>query len=165
MLVIVLLGILFSFAAPNFDGLTPKYRLRTAARRLAADIESHRLAAVSRGTWLGVLYTMNGDETYYQLIPPPPRDYPNQPVADRAPFAPERLPTGVMIQSVQLRGSPDLVDTGTILVRFSPTGTTGSHSVTLIGSSGVSWTVRLNTITGVVDFRRNEEEGFDDFEG
>lgn len=164
MLVLVILGLLITLAAPRLDSLTPKYRLRSGARQLASDIENHRLAAMTRGIWLGVLYTMDGDDTYYQLIPPAPRDYPNQPIEDREPFARTTFPRGVMIQGIRLRGSDDYYDSGTLLVRFSPTGISGSHAITLVGERGMTWAVTLNCITGTVDFKRNEEGGFDDYE-
>ena len=70
--VIVLLGIFFTLAVPNFDGLTPKYRLRTGARRLGGDLEPHRILAITRGVWLGVRYVLDEEASYYELLRPPP---------------------------------------------------------------------------------------------
>ncbi len=164
MVVLVLLGIFFSFTIPRFDGFTPKYRLRTAARRLATKIESHRNLAISRGAWVGIRYTLDDEESYYELIRPPPAEYPYQPVEERLSYGKEKLPAGVQIRSVALRGG-DIVEAGVVLVLFSPLGTSGSHSVTFSNRGGMTWTVKFNAITGTFDFQNSELADFEDYEG
>lgn len=161
--VIVILGILFAFAAPNLDGITPKYRLRTAARRLATQLEGHRVRAISRGVWLGVRYVLDGENSYWELLRPPPPEYPQQPVEDRPSYGRELLPEGVSIESVEIRGSQDVYSAGTVLVLFSPTGTHGSHSITFRNARDAVWRVKLNAITGIVDFDNGEGASFDDY--
>ena len=163
--VVVIIGIFFALAIPNLDGLSPKYRLRSATRQLATKIEGHRVLAMVKGTMLGVRYVLDEDRSYYELIRPPPVDYPLQPVEERKSFPPEELPTGVIIRNVQIRGSNEAFDSGEVLVLFSPTGTIGSHSVVLENSRGMTWTMKLNAITGIVDFVSEEDAHFEDFEG
>ena len=41
---------------------------------------------------------------------------------------------------------------------------TGSHVVTLRDKKGMAWTMKLNSITGSVDYSSNEQD-FEDFDG
>lgn len=163
-IVLVLLGILFSFTIPNITILPGKYRLRSAARVLASEVENLRLTAVSRGTWLGIHYRIDVDESYYQIIPPPPDDFPDQPVEDRKRLAKNKFPPGVRLLEVRLRGGR-AIGSGTVDILFSPTGVTGSHSVTLATKDDRLLTMRFNAITGTVDFYDTEPKDFEDFEG
>ncbi|MBN1442386.1 MAG: hypothetical protein JXA90_06730 [Planctomycetes bacterium] len=166
--VIGLIGILLGLAVLNFDGLIPRYRLRVAIRQLAKDVEAQRLTAVTRGVWVGVRYTLEPDDSYYQLIPPPPKEYPQQPVHERTPGARVHIPGdrfhGVYIRSVQIRGA-DEVGIGSVLVLLSPSGTSGSHTVTMANDHGQTWTMLFNALTGTVDFVKNEVVQFEDFDG
>ena len=164
-IVVVLLGLLFSFAAPNLSGLAPRYRLRSTAREIGTMLEHLRLTAISRGTWLGVNYYLDDEESYYQVIPPPPADYPEMPVEERTPHARMEIPEGVRLERVLVRGSQENFDQGKVTILFSPQGTIGSHSVTLATPNDKYLTLELNAITGTVDFFEGETEGFDDFEG
>ena len=163
--VLVLLGVLFAFAAPRIDLLPSKYRLRTAARRLGSQVENLRLVAISRGAWVGIHYYLDGDYAYYQEIPPPPYDYPDQPVEDRERLARNEFPTGVRLVRVRLRGSNQEIENGGVNVLFSPTGVTGSHSITLATTDGREITVQFNAITGNVDFYESDPGAFADYEG
>jgi prepilin-type N-terminal cleavage/methylation domain-containing protein len=164
-LVIVILGIFFAMAAPNLDGFTPKYRLRTAARRIATQVESQRVQAVSKGVWLGIRYVLDGEAGYYEVLQPPPADFPQEPVEERKSFGREKLPPGVWIDSVEVRGSAGPYTSGTIIIPFSPTGIHGSHTVTLRDARNAAWRMKFNSITGIVDFDYGEGAAFDDFEG
>lgn len=162
-IVIVILGIIFAFAAPKLDGLTPRYRLRTAARRLATQLESHRVTAISRGVWVGVRYHLNGENSTWELIKPPPPEFPNMPIEERSSFGIEELPEGVSIDSIEIRGSNDVYTSGSVLILFSPVGTHGSHSVTFRNDRDAILRVKLNAFTGVVDFDNGVGASFDDF--
>src|SRR5688572_14768714 len=76
--VVAILGTLFAIGIPSLRGLTPKYRLRTSARELGTSLEQLRLAAMTRGLWMGVRYVLtpgarDGAETsHYRTIPPAP---------------------------------------------------------------------------------------------
>ena len=164
-IVMFILGILFAIAAPRLDFLPSKYRLRTAAREIGGQIENTRLTAISRGAWLGIHYDLDEEPSYYQLIPPPPEDYPDQPVEDRERYAKMELPSGIRLVRVRLRGSNQVLENGQINVLFSPTGVTGSHSVTLASADDRYLTVEFNAITGTIDFFESDDVAFEDFEG
>ena len=139
------------------QGAIPKYRLRSAARGVATTIEHTRLMSVTRGAWLGIRYVLtpgsrdSSSLPYYQVIPPPPEDNPDLPPEEREGLSKQELPHGVHIAQVILGGN-QRVDRGTVNVLFSPMGNSGSHIVVLQGEGDRVLSVKLNAITGLMDF-------------
>ena len=78
---------------------------------------------------------------------------------------PSELPSGIRLVRVRLRGSNQVLENGQINVLFSPTGVTGSHSVTLASADDRYLTVEFNAITGTIDFFESDDVAFEDFEG
>jgi prepilin-type N-terminal cleavage/methylation domain-containing protein len=154
---LLLIGILLAGGAISLQGAIPKYRLRSAARGLATTIEHTRLAAVSRGAWMGIHYVITpgtrdaSTVPYYQVIPPPPEDNPYQAPEDRELLSKQEIPQGVRIGRVILGGNQS-VDRGTLNILFSPMGNSGSHIVVLEDDGGRILSVKLNAITGLIDF-------------
>ena len=167
--VVGILALLFSISVPSLRGLTPKYRLRTAARELGSTLEGTRLSAISRGLWMGVDYVINPtgaddtDQSYYQIIPPAPDDFPEQPIRDRERLSKQLLPQGVRILKVILSGN-QTIDSGSISVLFSPMGNSGSHIVVLEGIEGRYLSVKMNCITGAIEFIDRADVAFQHFE-
>lgn len=168
-LVIVLgiIGVLFAISVPSFHGFMPKYRLRSAGRQVGMALEQVRLSAMTRGLWMGVHYTFSPpdhpDTSHYQVIPPPPEDFPDQPVADRQLMDPDRLPDGVRIARVILANN-HIVDRGSLSVLFSPMGNAGSHIVVLEGPDERLFSLKLNCITGTVEFVEGGEPTFQHYQ-
>jgi hypothetical protein len=168
-IVVGILALLFSVSLPSLKGLTPKYRLRTAARELGSTLEGTRMSAISRGLWMGVEYVISptaGDDTdqpYYRIIPPAPDDFPDQPVHDRERLSKQFLPMGVVVDKVILAGN-QTIDSGSISVLFSPMGNSGSHIVILKGVEGRYMAVKMNCITGAIDFLNRADVEFQHFE-
>ncbi|HVR74973.1 MAG TPA: prepilin-type N-terminal cleavage/methylation domain-containing protein [Planctomycetota bacterium] len=166
--VVAIIGTLFAIGIPSLRGLTPKYRLRTGARELGTTLEQLRLAAMTRGLWMGVRYVItpgarDGSEaSHYRAIPPAPEDFPDQPVEDRELLEKHGLPTGVRIAKVILAGN-QVIDSGSINVLFSPMGNAGSHVVVFEGSEGRILSLKMNCITGAIDFIDGHEAGFQHF--
>lgn len=156
-LVIALIGILFSISFISLKGMTPKYRLRSAARGLGSTIERIRLMAVSRGEWMGIHYVFEPPPTaddaeprpYYQVIAP--GEYADQPLEERPLLSRKELPTGVRFRHVLL-ASNQAVDVGTWDILFSPSGNTGSHIVLLEGEDDRVQALKFNAVTGLIDF-------------
>ena len=156
-MVIFILGILFSITAISVSGITPVYRVRSASRTIGSKIEELRALAISSGKAMGLRYTLTGEEEdYYQLILPAPEDFPDQPFEDRELGIPEDLPPGVRFRQVvtasgQVVGPPDEVS-----VIFSPMGTSGTHVVTLEGTSKegnpIILSLKYNAIIGALSF-------------
>lgn len=164
-LVIAILGVLFAIAAVSFRGLIPRYYLRSSARSIGTLVESLRLSAVTRGVWLGVRYELSppGDErTYWEVIPPAPDDYPDQPIDQRQLIGRERTSPGVRIARVML-GNSQTIDRGQVNILFSPMGNAGSHIVVLEGEAGRLASVKLNCITGTVEVLEDVEATFQHF--
>ena len=154
---VLLIGILLAGGAISMQGAIPKYRLRSAARGVATTIEHTRLMSVTRGAWLGIRYVLtpgsrdSSSLPYYQVIPPPPEDNPDLPPEEREGLSKQELPHGVHIAQVILGGN-QRVDRGTVNVLFSPMGNSGSHIVVLQGEGDRVLSVKLNAITGLMDF-------------
>jgi len=170
-LVVVVVAILFSISVISLRGMTPKYRLRTAARELGSTIEQVRLAAISRGKWLGIHYVLDpptdaeGSEPppYYQIIAPPPDDFPDQPLDERELLDRHALPKAVHFREIVLAGN-QTIDDGTIDVLFSPMGNAGSHIVVLEGEDDRVMSIKMNCITGLIDFIETGNAEFRHFE-
>lgn len=168
-IVLAIVSMLFAIGVPSFRNLAPKYRLRSAARGLGSTMESTRIAAMTRGLWMGVRYVLTPstrDEiegSFYQVIPPPPEDAPDQPVSERQLLAPVELPTGVRIASITLASGQRITE-GSLNLLFSPMGNSGSHVVVLEGQEGLVLTLKMNAITGIIEFFDTAEVGFQNVE-
>lgn len=182
-IVIALLGIMFTMGAVKLSSSIPKYRLQTAARQLGIDIERMRLAAINRGKICGIRYHFNEQEAsrpnttgqgYSLLLSGGDNSDLNSDsivqgyqgiefmVFDRAIF--HQTYPGVELLSVEMRGTGRAFSDGEPDVYFSPTGNTGSHVVKLGAAEGRRYTLVYNALTGAVDFHNTEQAGFDDFE-
>lgn len=165
-LVIAILAILFLISGISFRGLMPKYYLRTSARALATTLEHLRLTAVTRGVWMGIHYDLSPpaeERTYYEIIPPAPKEDPEQPIEQRQRIGKERTSPGVRIARIILANS-QVIDRGTVSVLFSPMGNAGSHIVVLEGEEGRLASVKLNSITGTVEVVENVEASFQHYQ-
>ena len=178
-IVIVLLGILVTFVAPRLGGITPKYRLRSFARKTAGLVEKTRVTAIIRGKTTGIRYVIDDgtgryrihsasgvwgsdrESTYYAMaLPPAPIDYPDQPLEERTSLLREVAPPGVRIVRVILPGAGE-VSSGAVNIAFSPSGTTGSHILVLEADFGDGvdpqvLSLKYNSISGILDFHNGE---------
>jgi hypothetical protein len=170
--VIAVLGLIFTMGAIRLSSAIPKYRLRTAAREVGTKVEDARLLAVSHGSWTGIRYHLDSERSGYEILPPAPPQYPDQPIEERKPETrvyfehPDAdLATypGVRVLSVEMRAG-EVLTSGVVDVYFSPTGTEGSHIVRLGHRDGRLYTMTFNALTGTVDFYESEGPGFEDFE-
>ena len=156
-LVLAVIGILFSMSIISLKGMTPKYRLRSAARELGSTIEQTRLIAVSRSEWMGIHYVFDPPPTaadaeprpYYQIIAP--GEYQDQPLEERPLLSKQELPPGVFFRHILL-ASNQAIDVGTWDILFSPNGNTGSHIVVFDGEEERVQSLKFNAITGLIDF-------------
>lgn len=168
-LVLFLMGILFSITIASISGLSPIYRVRSASRTLGGRIEELRALAIATGKPLGIRYTFNASETeqdYFQMIPPAPDEFPDEPIESRKMGISEQLPVGVRFGKITFPGGSS-VDQGQVDILFSPMGNTGSHVVTLQGHSSedrpIVISLKFNAITGTLDFSEGEA-GFETHE-
>ena len=160
--VILLLGVMFSFAIPRLNGLTPRYRMRTCARSMAGTIEQMRVIAIARGKSTGIRYVLSGDPQFFQPIKPTSSEYPDEPLHERRSPLREEVPPGVIIRGVILPGnSGGIITDGAVNIGFSPNGTTGSHIVILEAQVHPNeppeiLSMKFNSISGVLDYYNHE---------
>jgi prepilin-type N-terminal cleavage/methylation domain-containing protein len=165
---IAIIGLLMAGGVMSLRGMVPKYRLRSGIRTLGSTLEQTRLIAISRGAWMGVHYVITpgtqdtSDQSYWQVIPPGPEDNPYQPPEDRQLLSKQYFPPGVRIHRVILANN-QAIDSGSVNVLFSPTGTAGSHIVILEGE-GLFYSLKMSCITGVIDFIEGRDAAFQHFE-
>ncbi len=160
-MVILLLGILFSIMVFSIGGLAPIYRVRSSSRTLGAKIEELRALAIATGRPLGIRYNMGDEPHSWQLIPPAPDDAPEEPIESRKLGIATELPTGVHFRRISIPGV-GAFERRSVNVIFSPMGNTGSHVLTLEGQakdgSPIVLSVKFNAITGSVDFVDGDAE-------
>ena len=183
-IVIALLGIMFTIGAVKLGSSIPKYRLRTAARQLGSNIERMRLAAINRGSRSGIRYHFDEQEPSrpnttgqgYSLLLSGGNhsDLNNDSIVqgyqgiefmvfDRVFF--HKTYHGVELLSIEMRGTQRTFSDGEPDVYFSPTGNTGSHIVKLATTDGRHYTLIYNALTGAVDFHNTDwNDGFGDME-
>ena len=167
-IVLAIVSLLFAIGVPSLRGLTPRYRLRSAARSLGSTLEQVRLSAMGRGLWMGMHYVItpgsrdDSEGSYYQVIPPAPEDFPDQPVADRQLLEKQELSAGTRIARVILSGN-QVIDRGSINVLFSPMGNAGSHIVVLEETEGRVFSLKMSCITGVIEFIEGGDVAFQHF--
>lgn len=167
LIVVGVLGVLYAIGSISFRGLMPQYYLRSSSRSLGSAIEEMRLVAVTRGSWTGIRYVLDppssSENPYFQKIPPAPETDPGQPVEERLFLARQPLPNGVRFARIVLANG-QAVDRGAVNVFFSPMGNSGSHVAVLEGADKRLVSVKLNAITGTIEFLDGGEAGFQNFE-
>jgi len=162
MIVIFIMGIIFSISVISVNSLTPIYRVRSASRTLTALIEEVRALAISTGRPMGIRYSMLDGPHFYQMIPPASDEYPDEPIDSRRPGIKHELPAAVSIRQIRFPGGRLVRPPGVVNIPFSAMGTSGSHIVTLEGTARdgkpILLSVKFNAITGTIDFSSGEAE-------
>ena len=182
-IVIAVLGLMFTMCTIRLSSSIPKYSLRTATKELGTNIEQMRLAAINRGAVCGIRYHFDEQEISrpnstgqgYSLLVSggdqselrndsllQGRQGIDFMVLDRIIF--ENSYPAVDLISVEMRGTGQSYSDGEPDVYLSPTGTTGSHIAVLGTQDGRRFTLVYNALTGAVDFVEGDRVSFEDFE-
>ena len=152
--VIVILGIIAAIAFPAFEGLSPKYSLRSAAREVGSQINWVRNMA---GTSEDIYYLHYDlvERSMWVILPPGDDEDPDLDLEERERLNPTEISDLVFIEKILL---PDgaIIDDGTVDIRFDPLGFEGSHIVYLVNEDGGFIAVTFNSILGVVDYQSEE---------
>ncbi len=156
MLVVLIMGVIVSLAATRLDFLVPKYRLRGAARDVAALLRQGKARAAAQGRDL--YFEADLSQSRYWLLAPFPKleagDDPKkidgrpleyQPVMER------KLPEGVHFIDVIL-GDKEKSTTGRTRVRLSALGANSHVIVNLENDEHKIVGLRMNGFTGIIDF-------------
>ena len=155
--VVFIIGLSLALVLPNLDRITPKHRLRAAAREVGATIELCRHQSVTKAATYGIRYELEGDSATYRIV------LPLDELGDRQALARRTLPDGVLIKSIVLPNN-ERVTLGEVEIDFSPTGESGDHIVILQNENEQVLSVRFASLMGMATFSEGEGE-FEEFQG
>ncbi|MEC9477410.1 MAG: prepilin-type N-terminal cleavage/methylation domain-containing protein [Planctomycetota bacterium] len=148
--VITILAVLASYTIPNLDNLSPKYRLRSAARTVGQTVGWAR----SMGGGLGAEYVVRYDLDEHSItviLPPGEEDDPELDIDQRETLGEEFLPKGVEIDRIlHPNGGND--DFGLIDIILDEYGSTGTHIAILSNEVEESIAVSFQAILGTIDY-------------
>ncbi len=160
MVVILLIGVGFSYGLIRLDVLLPRSRLEKAARGIGTTLTRLREMAVFGGRSYYLEYDL--DEHRYRIYRPTTE-------AEQADGAPDYLettwsdlPDRVRIEDIQY-ASNERVERGRFEIEFTPEGEVAGHLVHLISDDIAEddrkyFTVELNPITGLVSYEAGKKE-------
>ncbi|MFN0060398.1 MAG: Tfp pilus assembly protein FimT/FimU [Planctomycetota bacterium] len=153
-LVITILGALMAMVLPSLEGISPKYRLRSAARTVGSSINWAKSLAGGLAKTHVLHYDLETQQ--FWIIQPPRFDQdPEMPYDERDTFLPTDLPEHIKIKHVVM---PDgtVHDSGGVDVPVDSLGYFGSHIVVLINEDERLLSVKYNALVGAVDFTEGE---------
>jgi len=130
--VMVIIGILAAFLAPNIGAWLPNLRLRSAARDIVSTMRTAQMKAVSTNMTYRVSFTPPA--SYILQYENPPGTWVSEGVN-------QNLPSGVSISAITIAGNNAV---------FNPNSTSSSGSVTLQNSKGTQRRLTLTPSTGRV---------------
>lgn len=133
--VMVIIGILAAFLAPNIGAWLPNLRLRSAARDIVSTMRTAQMKAVSTNMAYRVSFTQTPPSYILQYENPPGTGtWVNEGV-------PQTLPTGISISAITFSGNNAV---------FNSNSTASSGSVTLQNTKGTQRRLTLTPSTGRV---------------
>jgi type II secretion system protein H len=149
--VLVILSLMATLVAVNWQAILPKTELHSAVRELAAGLSTARSEAISRNQSYHVQYDV--DASRWRLVTPFRVGGSLALVEEERLALPwNALPGSVRIKSVSVDGVEH--SKGLVWVRFDPIGTGTSHTVQLEQPATESvFTVETQGLLGLVDYR------------
>jgi len=166
--VVVIVGVMVALAATQLDFLVPKYRLRAAAREVAASLKLAQARAASTGKDVYMEMDLSAGR-YWLLVAFPKEKEEGQSEAgsrgmEYQPLFERSLPEGVEFWDVVF-GPKEKADRGRTRTRLSPFGSSSHVIVNLRNKEDRHAAVRFNGFTGYVSFyeeRKDAEELLED---
>lgn len=156
--VVTILGVLASFVVPNLDGVSPKYRLRSAARTVGQNIGWVRSLGAGIGSEHVLRYDL-AENTFTIILPPEGDDDPDLDVDFRETLGIQTLPEGVEItRIIHPDGTSD--DYGIVDIVLDEYGITGSHIVVVTNENEESLAVHFESIIGTIQYMPGDEAEF-----
>lgn len=174
MMVIIVISFIAAIVLPRFDPFIPSRRLKSAARRLSGTItlaygesvaknKPYRLyfdpmndsywlvelgekAEEDSGGAIGITLGTNFELLRYQETQSGESEesLPSEPL-----FAPQKLPQGIHISSVQTREDASSASAGPQYIEFNPLGVADPATVNLVNEKGDTIVLEYDGITGV----------------
>ncbi len=149
-MVIVILGIIGATSITSMGGITPKYRLRSAARHVGSLINEIRATAVNYQDSFTIRYNFENRSTQV-FLPPKKEEDPNLPVEERESLSRRILPPGVIFERVVFPDGTEAT-AGYVDIELDPYGHEGSHIVYLRNDDDAVLTVKYNALLGITDY-------------
>lgn len=148
--VITILGILSAVVVPRIGNISPKYRLRSAARVIGSHIAFAR--SLSGGT--GEEYVLRYDlenQLYWIILPPGPDEDPLLDPDERDTLSKFVVEEGILIEELRFPdGSDD--SSGIVDVTFDRYGNEGSHIVVLKNEDEKYLSIKFSALIGAIDY-------------
>jgi prepilin-type N-terminal cleavage/methylation domain-containing protein len=154
--VMLIVGLIFGLAITRLDFMVPKYRIRGAARDVAAVLKQGKARAAASGKdvffecdlsagryWLLAAFPRNAETA--DLKTADPKDVEYQPVFLRL------LPDGVQFTDIIL-GDKEKIASGRMRLRLSPFGVSNHAIVNLKNTDGQELALKMNGFTGLIFF-------------
>jgi hypothetical protein len=155
MVVVLIIGVMVGVAATRLDFLAPKYRLRGAARDVAAVMRQGKARAAAQGK--DVYFEADLSQGRYWLLVPFPKEDPadtrpveSRPLEYQALFV-RTLPEGVHFVEVIL-GDKEKANSGRIRIRLSAFGASSHVIFNMTNTDHHTIALRMNGFTGLVSF-------------
>jgi prepilin-type N-terminal cleavage/methylation domain-containing protein len=161
-LVCVIIGIMVGLAATRLDLMVPKYRVRAAAREVAAVLKQGKARAAAQGK--DVYFEVDLSQGRYWLLAPFPKEDPtadpssveSRPLEYQALFV-RALPDGVHFIDVIL-GEKEKSTLGRVRVRLSSFGASSHVIVNLINSDENIVSLKMNGFTGMISYSEEHQD-------
>ena len=158
--VITILGILAAAVLPSVSGISPKYRLRSSARKLGATIGWARSMASGTSEEHVLRYDLDR-QRYWVILPPGPEEDPELDVDERDTMPEAWLESAIEIVEIRFPDGGG-ENAGIIDVTFDPYGNEGSHVIILRNEEEMVLSVKFSALVGAIDYFA-EEVDFEDF--
>ena len=142
MVVIVILGLLLALVRPGLDGITSRWRLRSAAQQVQSVVVWARSAAALRNAPAEILYDVPASEFRVRI--------------GGTAYSRRSLPDGVRFERV--RFGNETVEYDVASCRAFPDGTVDSHIVVLADRSGRRARLTFSRLLGEAEY----EEAWDE---
>jgi prepilin-type N-terminal cleavage/methylation domain-containing protein len=139
MIVVAIIGVMAIIAIPNIISWLPHYRLRSAVRDIASNMQLARLKAISKGVEYRIVFDLDNETFQLQR-------------GNRAESSDTWTPESEVIvlhSSVDIDHiMPGNINSGTISKEFNPDGSSSSGSIWLDNTRGEQYKITLVSATG-----------------
>ncbi len=160
--VITILGVLSAVVVPNVASISPKYRLRSAARVIGAQIGWVRSMAGGTSEEFVLRYDLDeGVQQYWVILPPGPDEDPGLDLDERETMPKNWVESGVRIREIRFPdGSSE--SSGLVDVILDQYGNEGSHIVVLENEEETILCVKFSALIGALDYFPSDVD-FEDY--
>jgi len=159
--VVTILGIISAVVVPQLGNISPRYRLRAAARIVGSQISWTRSMAGATGEEYAMRYDLDA-RTLWSILPPEEDDDPDLDIDERVALEKIVLPDRIEIAEVRFPDGDKEEGSGVAEVIFDAHGNEGSHIVVLRNEEESMISVKFSSLIGTVDFFAGEAE-FEDY--